>query len=491
VTVAIRKHLADFLAIVALFILAIATSAYILSQERLRFPLVQKKAFTVKAELPDAQAVTPGQGQTVRVSGVEIGQIGKVDLAEGHANVELQLEPKYKGLIREDATALLRTKTGLKDMFIEVDPGDGKPLKSGGHIQLANTAPDIDPDEILSALDADTRDYLKLLISGAGKGLKGRGTDLRETFARFGPLHRDLARVSKAVARRRSNLRRLVHNYGLLVQELGGKDQDLTRLVQQSNAVFSAFASEDQNVSAFVAKLPGTLRQTQSTLVKVDRLGQVLGPSLESLRPAFRRLDTANHAVLPLVREGAPILKNEVRPFARASQPFTRDFGVAARNLSKAGPDLTGSFHELNRLFNMLSYNPKGAEGISEGCELRGTCSDAERNRNEGYLYWLGWITQNTTSIFSTRDGLTNFRRATLGGVDCNTVAAMAGGITGQIPPETLGPLNGALAQLPPDAKDLVNDALGNTGGGDPTVSDATDFGQVLGALGLCAKAGS
>jgi phospholipid/cholesterol/gamma-HCH transport system substrate-binding protein len=490
VTRAIRKHLPDFLAIIALFILAIATAAYILSQERLRFPLIQKSAFMIKAELPDAQAVTPGQGQSVRVAGVEVGQIGKVDLAEGHANVELQLEPKYKGLIRQDASALLRTKTGLKDMFIEVDPGDGKPLKSGGHIQLSNTAPDIDPDEILAALDADTRDYLKLLISGAGKGLKGRGTDLRETFARFGPLHRDLAKVSTAVARRRANLRRLVHNYGLLVQELGGKDKDLTRLVQQSNAVFSAFASEDQNVSAFVQKLPGTLRQTQSTLVKVDRLGHVLGPSLESLRPAFRRLDTANKAVLPLAREGAPILKNEVRPFARSSQSFTRDFGVAARNLSKAGPDLTASFHQLNRLFNMAAYNPKGSESISSGCETNGTCTDAERNRNEGYLYWLAWITQNTTSIFSTRDGQSDFRRVTLGGVDCNIVAQIAGGITGQIPAETVGPLNGALAQLPTSVKDTVDGVIGQPAGSDPTVSNVTDFGKVLGALGLCSQTG-
>ena len=106
----------------------------------------------------------------------------------------MQLEPKYEGYIKEDATALLRTKTGLKDMFLEVDPGTGKPLPRTRRIPSANTAPDIDPDEMLSALDADTRDYLKLLISGAGKGLKGRGNDLRETFARLGPLNRDLAR---------------------------------------------------------------------------------------------------------------------------------------------------------------------------------------------------------------------------------------------------------------------------------------------------------
>ena len=73
----------------------------------------------------------PGQGQTVRVAGIEIGQIGKVELEDGMAVVELQLEPKYEGFIKDDATALLRAKTGLKDMFLEVDPGDGEAARRG------------------------------------------------------------------------------------------------------------------------------------------------------------------------------------------------------------------------------------------------------------------------------------------------------------------------------------------------------------------------
>ena len=43
----------------------------------------------------------------------------------------MQIEPEYEGLIREDASALLRPKTGLKDMFLEVDPGRGRPLREG------------------------------------------------------------------------------------------------------------------------------------------------------------------------------------------------------------------------------------------------------------------------------------------------------------------------------------------------------------------------
>ncbi|MDQ4048968.1 MAG: MCE family protein, partial [Actinomycetota bacterium] len=84
---AIRKHLGDFIAIVALFVLAMGIGGYILSEQRMRFPLIEEKPFPLKVELPDAQAVQPGQGQTVRTAGVEIGQIGKVKLEDGRAVV--------------------------------------------------------------------------------------------------------------------------------------------------------------------------------------------------------------------------------------------------------------------------------------------------------------------------------------------------------------------------------------------------------------------
>jgi phospholipid/cholesterol/gamma-HCH transport system substrate-binding protein len=416
---AIRKNLADFLAIVGVIVLGLGIGAYILANQRLRFPLVEEPFYTVKAELPDAQAVTPGQGQTVVVAGVRVGDIGKVELEDGKAVVTLQLEPKYKGLITDEASALLRAKTGTKDMFLEVDPGDGKPLPKDGRIPVSNTLPDIDPDEFLAALDSDTRNYLKLLISGAGKGLDGRGTDLREVLRRLGPLHKDLARVSRAVAERRHNLRRLVNRYGLLMTELGKSDQNITRLVRASNVTLGAFADEDQNISALVSKLPGTLNQTASTLGKVDRLADQMGPTFEALRPPFRKLDEANAAVLPFVKEAAPILQKQVRPFVRYTQPFQRDLGAASEDLAQANPDLTTAFRGLNRLFNIGAYNPGGSEGISENCEKNGACSRAERARNEGGLYWLAWVGQNTVSLFSSADALGPIRRAYLLNLNC------------------------------------------------------------------------
>ena len=63
-------------------------------------------------------------------------------------------------------------------------------------------------DEILAVLDTDTRSYLKLLINGAGKGLKGRDDDLRQVFRRLGPLHRDLDELNSEVVKRKRNLAR-------------------------------------------------------------------------------------------------------------------------------------------------------------------------------------------------------------------------------------------------------------------------------------------
>ena len=406
---AIRKHLGDFLAIIVLFVIAVGVGGYILENQRLRFPVVEEKPKRVAFEMADARAVIPGQGQTVRVAGVKVGDIATVEVEDGVAVVEADIDAKYDDLITDQATALLRPKTGLKDMFIEVDPGHGKPVEDGGRIAVSNTSPDIDQDEFFEALDADTRDYLKLLISGAGKGLKGRADDFRNIFKRFEPLHRDIARLNRAIATRRANLARLIHNYSLLVDELGDKDKELTRLVDASNTVFEAFASEDLNISSAVSKLPSTLDQTSETLAKVDDFGKVLGPALEDLRPAFRKLDTANREVLPFVTEAEPLVREQIRPFVREARPYIDDLQPAARDLSKATPDLTDTFGELNRFFNMAAYNPKGREAPDD------YPANQQRLRDEGYLFWVGWVAQNTVSIFSTADASGPFRRALLG----------------------------------------------------------------------------
>jgi len=443
VKVAIKKHLVDFLAIAGLAVLGVAIAVYILGQQDLRFPLVAAKPKHIEIELANAQAVQPGQGQTVRVAGVEVGRIADVEVEDGGAIVGLDIEPEYENLIRRDATALLRPKTALKDMFVEVDPGRGEPVADGGRIAVANSLPDIDPDEIYSALDADTRPYLKLLVSGAGKGLENRGDDLRDVFRRFEPIHRDLARVTRATARRRGALKQLVHDYGLLMTELGSHPQDLRRLVTASRSVFDALAREDTGISESVARLPGSLRASERALANVRAFAPVLSSSLESLRPAIRKLPATNAALTPFLRETEPVIREQIRPFVRAAQPWTNDLRLAASGTAKATPDLKASFGELNRFFNIGAYNPGGAEG------LEGKSVAQQRQRQEGLLYWLAWAAQNGTSLFSTADAQGPWRRVTI----CGVPAAVLAGIVEDVVVH-VGETNPALHDLltAPDA---------------------------------------
>ncbi len=417
---AISKHLRDFVAVIGLFAIAMAVLAYILTEQRLRFPIIEDKPYVVWVELSNAQAVTPGQGQTVRVSGMRIGDIGEVKLKEGRALVRLDIDREFKDLLHRDATALLRPRTGLKDMFIAVDPGTpGSPvLKEDETIRINATAPDVNPDQILSALDHDTRDYLKLLINGAGKGLEGRGNDLRQVFVRLGPIHRDIAELNELVATRRKNLRRLIHNYSSTVQRLGKEDRALTDLVRNNSEVFDKLAREDTQISTAVSRLPSTLRQTERTLIRVDELGRVARPAFDALRPAIRRLPAANAQLRPLAIEIEPVLRKKIRPFVREARPALRDIRPAAENLRRASPDLRESFFEINRLLNMAAFNPGGKEGLT---------GDQQRDvaRQEGLLYYLGWVTHNTNSLFATSDANGPIRR-TLQLGSCSTYRALA-----------------------------------------------------------------
>ena len=399
---AIKNHSGDFAAILALLVISIVVAGYILNHERLRFPFIQSAPFTINAEFSTAQAVAPGQGQSVRVSGVQIGDIGGVTLKNGIAVVRMDINQQYKHLIHQDATALLRPRTGLKDMFVELDPGsDRAPVaKPGFTIQVANTLPDINVDEILSSLDADTRAYLDLLVNGAGQGLKGNGgSELAQVFERFEPTFRDLARVNTAVAVRGSNLRRLVNSLQRLNTALAAKAPQIAQLVDASSTVFRAFASEDQNVSRAVADLPGTLSQTTATLGQVQAFAEQLGPAATNLLPAARALPAANRAIEALAGPGAltcasgstcSIVENEIRPFVRAARPVVQDLGTAAGHLATATPSLKTVFFVLNHLVNMLGYSPGGAQ--------------------HGYLWWLAWLGHNTRTLFSVQDANGSYR---------------------------------------------------------------------------------
>ncbi|MGE5636636.1 MAG: MlaD family protein [Nocardioidaceae bacterium] len=416
---AIRAHLRDFVAVALLALLALGVAGYVLAHQRFYLPawvpLAGTDFYDVSAELETAQAVVPGQGQSVNIAGVDVGEVGRVELENGHAVVQMRIERRHAPIYR-DATVLLRPKTGLKDMYLALDPGSPSAgeLPEGGRVPLSRTLPDVNPDEILAKLDADTRAYLRVLLNSGGQafaperrtgeGLAGDGgsatagaptqsaaQDLREALKRFEPTARDTRALVAQLARRRRNVRRVIHNFQRLSTALAGRDRQLAELVDSTNASFAALAGEEASLSESVRLLPGALAQTETTLRKVDTLATGLGPTLERLRPAARGLGPALRETRPFLRETTPVIRTQLRPFARDVRPTVRDLRRAAERLAPVTPRLTRSLRFVNALLDTLAYNPPG--------------------REEGYLFWASWVNHAGATLFNTQDAHGPIRR--------------------------------------------------------------------------------
>jgi phospholipid/cholesterol/gamma-HCH transport system substrate-binding protein len=391
---AIRKHLRDVAALIFLLLVAVVVGVIILGNQRLSLPPpLGTDYFEIEAELASGQAVTPGQGQTVNIAGVEVGEIASVELDDGRAIIGMKIRPEHDRVYR-DATVLLRPKTGLKDMVAELNPGtrEAGRLAEGQRIPVSQTLPDVNLDEILASLDADTRDYLKILLGDGARALKGNGRALANTIRRIEPTARYSREVNEQLAERRQNIKRVIHNFSLLMEELGSRDTQVAEFVQSTNAVFATLAEQDANIRATLRELPSTLDVTQTTLAKVDRLAGELGPTLSDLRPAARALGPALRDTRPFLRETTPVIRDEIRPFTRAALPTVRELRPAMRDLSAATPDLTRSFRVVNALLNTLAYNPPGRE-------------------SEGYLFWLSWANHVGATVFSNQDAHGPIRR--------------------------------------------------------------------------------
>jgi phospholipid/cholesterol/gamma-HCH transport system substrate-binding protein len=394
---AIRDHMRDFVAIGGLLFLGLLVTGVILSQQRVTlpgwFPVLGQDRFEMEIEMSSAQAVIPGQGQTVNLAGIKVGDVTGVEVEDGKAVVSVSLQADKAELIHEDATVLLRPRTGLQDMTLEVDPGteEAPVVEEGARISSDSTAPNVQPDEILAALDRDTQDYLKLLIAGGGEGLGGNGEELSAGLRRIEPFARNIARINRLLVARRENIKRAVTNFKLVSEELGARDTQLAEFVDSSNAVMDSFANQEANLRASLQELPGALTETRAALASGDRLAQTLGPASTALIPSARALGPALEATRPFLEETRAPIRDQIRPFTRATQTPLRHIAQGAEPLAQTTKGLRGGIGNLNKLLNALAFNPAGTE--------------------EGYLFWLSWLNHNQNNMFYTQDANGPLRR--------------------------------------------------------------------------------
>lgn len=397
----LRRQLHSIVLMLLLALVGISTGAYLVVHQRIQWPswlpFVGKHYFVLNARVSAVSGVLPGQGQAVTVSGVTVGQISGVKLANGVPVVTMNIDPRYENRIYPNATVLLRPKTGLQDMVAELDPGSGSSgahLHSGATLSAGNTLPTVNLDEILAQLDADTRAELMDLVSNAGQALHGTGgQELGNVFRDFAPLSRDVAKASHLVAQRGTELRVLMGNLSKIATELGDNENALTSFVQGNAGTWHAFAQQNQNLQQLIRLLPPALQSTNTALHRATTLGRTMQAAFGQLQPSARALGPTLADLRPFFEQTAPVIRDQLRPFSVKAQPTAKLLAPATKKLAKATPGLSTLSKELNNIVNELAYKSKGSQS---------------------YLFYVPWANHNTNSVLSGQDGVGPLRQGLL-----------------------------------------------------------------------------
>ncbi len=122
-----------------------------------------KHGFRLKAEFATAVNIHPKS--PVRIAGVNVGQVSSIQRDGNTGLVTMEIESR--GLpIHTDATVKIRPRLFLEgNWFVELQPGSpsAQTVSSGYTIPIAQTADPVQLDQVLDALNTDTRANLQTL----------------------------------------------------------------------------------------------------------------------------------------------------------------------------------------------------------------------------------------------------------------------------------------------------------------------------------------
>jgi phospholipid/cholesterol/gamma-HCH transport system substrate-binding protein len=346
-----------------------------------------KHGFRLKAVFATAVNIHPKS--PVRVAGVDVGKVSSISRTGKAGLVTMEIESK--GLpIHSDATLKIRPRIFLEgNWFVELQPGSPSAgtLSSGATVPITQTSDPVQLDQVLDALNTDTRSNLQTFLIEFGAALTQKPTaaqnaeqdpEVRELNAaqalnkathRGPPSLRGTAVINQAITGTEPHdLSKLVGGIGKVTTALNVHEQQLGELIGNFNTFFAAFASQSTALKATVAELP-------SSLLSIDR-------GLASLNASFPPTRTFARDILPGVRATNPTVAAALPWIEQVQASLTpAELGGVAKGLAAATPSLASleaeqvPLFKQTELFNKCLTNvlyPAGNTKIQDGASTSG-----------------------------------------------------------------------------------------------------------------------
>jgi virulence factor Mce-like protein len=274
-----------------------------------------REGFRVDAVVQSTNAVRANS--PVRIAGVNVGKVVGIRRHRDSDMSVLELELDESGLpLHKDATLRIRPRIFLEgNFFVDLSPGSpsAPALSDGDTIPVSQTATPVQLDELLTALQGDTREDLQTAIAEYGRALDGppgesdAGQDrsvrgetaaesLNDTYADAGPALRGAAIVNDAFrGERDDDLSAALAGLQRTTAALGRSERTLQGFVTSFNQTMAIFGDRRAEVSA-------TLRELERMLPQADRTFATLNASFPATRAFAREL-------LPGVRESGETIE--------------------------------------------------------------------------------------------------------------------------------------------------------------------------------------
>jgi phospholipid/cholesterol/gamma-HCH transport system substrate-binding protein len=346
-----------------------------------------KHGFRLKGVFSTAVNISPKS--PVRVAGVLVGTVSSIERV-GNTGV-VTMEITKGGLpIHRDATLKIRARILLEgNWFVDLQPGTpSSPTVSSGYtIPITQTADPVQLDQILDALNTDTRANLQTFLAEFGAALTRKPTAaqnaeqnpavyglnaaqaLKKTYYDSPQALKGAAIVNQALGGvEQHDLSKMIAGIEKFTAKLNVHEQQLGELVGNFNTFLGTLASQSTSLSATIAELPGTLQNAGRAFTNFNAAAPSIRKFSLELIPGVEETPATIAAAFPWIEQ------------VQASFGPT-EIGGVAKGVREASPTIAGlivpqpAFFKQTDLFSKCLSNiffPGGYTKLQDGSSTSG-----------------------------------------------------------------------------------------------------------------------
>ena len=229
---------------------------------------------------------------------------------------------------------LLRPKTGLKDMTVELNPGTTRRAAARRRDDPGRPDPARrQPRRVPRRAGLRHARLPDVLLNDGGRGAQGQRPRLAQRSGASSRRARARAHQRRAGDAPRRTSSASIHNFSLVPDELGGKRRRPRRLRDElERGVRACWPSQDADIRATLAQLPPTLDATKRRWARPARSPTSSARRSTPCGRAPARWRRRSAQMRPFLRKTTPIIHDELRPLHARGAPTVSELRPAMRD---------------------------------------------------------------------------------------------------------------------------------------------------------------